>query len=44
MTKLLKIPFSKWKERSRKIDLFSIHVSMNGETQIVTVKPLKIRK
>lgn len=44
MKKILKIPFSKWKEKSRKIDPHTVHVSMNGETETVTVKSLKSKK
>lgn len=39
--KPIKVPFSKWKDKSREIDLNTVHVSMDGEKQIVTVKPLK---
>ena len=39
--KTIKVPFDKWKDRSREIDLNTVYVSMDGEKQIVTVKPLK---
>lgn len=41
MTKALKIPFSQWKEKSRKFTGLDVHVSMDGNTEKVIVTPLK---
>ena len=43
MTRTLKIPFEKWKQKQRVIPREEVLISMNGNTCIVTVKPLKIK-
>ena len=39
--KLIKFPFSQYKEKMKTIDQYNSHVSMDGETGKVTVKFLK---
>lgn len=41
MKKIYKYSFSAWKTASRELDLSKCFVSMNGETEKVTVKTLK---
>lgn len=41
MTRTLKIPFEKWKQKQRVIPRDEVLISMNGSTGIVTVKPIK---
>lgn len=38
MKKTFKVNFEDWKNVSRSFDLSNCHISMNGETQKVTVK------
>lgn len=39
--KLMKFPFSQYKEKMKAVDRYNSHVSMDGETGKVTVKFLK---
>lgn len=41
MTKTHKIPFSKWKTESRKYIGLNVHITMDGTTEKVIVKPIK---
>lgn len=43
MTKTVKIPFAQWKEKSRKFIGMNVHISMDGKTEKVTVKPIKTK-
>lgn len=41
MTRSIKIPFDQWKKKSKKFNGLPVHVSMDGNTQKVTVSPIK---
>lgn len=42
--KPVKSKFSKWKDGSRELDLHLYHISMDGNTEIVTATPLTLCK
>lgn len=41
MKKPIKIPFAQWKDKSKNFAGLPVHVSFDGNTQKVTVSPIK---